>query len=118
MKYRCVLDEIRQIRKDPIKRVHIIGGGVKNRLLCQFTANATGLPVFAGPAEAAAIGNIMIQAISKECVPSLEKMREVIRRSCEVMTYEPSHTKGWEEALGRFREIVAREAENGKNTED
>lgn len=118
LKYRCVLDEIRQIRKDPIKRVHIIGGGVKNRLLCQFTANATGLPVFAGPAEAAAIGNIMIQAISKECVPSLEKMREVIRRSCEVMTYEPSHTKGWEEALGRFREIVAREAENGKNTED
>jgi rhamnulokinase len=118
LKYRSVLDEIRQIRKDPIKKIHIIGGGVKNRLLCQFTANATGLPVYAGPAEAAAIGNIMMQALSKECVPSLEKMREVIRHSCEVMTYEPSHTKDWEEAFGRFQEIAARETEDGKNTED
>ncbi len=118
MKYRSILDEIRQIRKDPVNRIHIIGGGVKNALLCQFTANATGLPVFAGPAEAAAIGNIMIQAYAKECVLSLEHMREVIRNSCKVVTYEPLKTAEWEEAFGRFQEIVAREPKYGKNAKN
>ena len=118
MKYRSVLDEIKRIRKDPIKRIYVIGGGVKNALLCQFTANATGLPVFAGPAEAAAIGNIMTQAYARECVLSLEHMREVIRNSCKVVTYEPIQTAEWEEAFGRFQEIVAREPKNGKNTKD
>lgn len=106
LKYRVVLDEIRQISSNPINKIHVIGGGSKNRLLCQFTASATGLPVFAGPAEATAIGNIMMQSRAHGCVRSLAQMREVIRNSFDVVVYEPKETKEWEEAYGLFQKIL------------
>lgn len=112
LNYRTVLDEIRQVRPAPIEKIHVIGGGVKNRLLCQFTANATGLPVHAGPVEAAAIGNIMMQAFSHGYVQSQEEMREIIRSSCEIVTYDPVQTGDWEEAVQRFRVIVGSELKN------
>ncbi len=105
-KYRVVLDEIRQISSNPINKIHVIGGGAKNRLLCQFTANATGLPVFAGPAEAAAIGNIMMQSRAHGFIQSLVQMREVIRNSFDVVVYEPKKTKEWSEAFGLFQKIL------------
>ena len=111
--YRKVLDEIRQIRSSPINKIHIIGGGVKNRLLCQFTADATGLPVYAGPSEATAVGNIMIQALSKGCVRSLAQMREIIRNSFETVVYEPSQVQDWEAAFGHFKNIVQTEPKDG-----
>jgi rhamnulokinase len=118
LKYRLVLDELRQISSDPIHKIHIIGGGAKNRLLCQFTANATELPVYAGPAEATAIGNIMMQSMSCGWVPSLENMREIVRNSFDVVLYEPAQTEDWKEALGLFCAILQTESTDGKNPKD
>jgi rhamnulokinase len=117
LKYRLVLDELRKFCSHPIRRIHIIGGGAKNQLLCQFTANATGLPVYAGPSEATAIGNLMVQSIACGLVSSLESMREIIRNSFEVTSYEPERTEDWEEALELFRRICKTELKDGQNPE-
>jgi rhamnulokinase len=115
LKYRLVLDEISLISAAPIRRIHVIGGGAKNRLLCQFTANATGIPVIAGPSEATAIGNIMIQARTFGFLPSLSRMREIIRHSFEVEVYEPIQIKRWEKAYERFKHIITTDLEEVSN---
>jgi rhamnulokinase len=106
LKYRFVLEQLRQLSPEPIDRIHIIGGGVRNKLLCQYTANATALPVIAGPVEATAVGNIMVQALSAGCVGSLDEMREVIGRSFEPEKYEPQNAKEWEMAYNKFQSIM------------
>ncbi len=90
-------------------KIHLIGGGAQNSLLCQFTADATGLPVFAGPAEATAIGNIMVQALTLEYVESLAEMRDVIRFSFQPSCFEPKETQAWENQYERFLNLVIRE---------
>ncbi len=109
LKYRIVLDRLREIHSQPIRKVHIIGGGVKNALLCQFTANATGLPVYAGPIEATSIGNIMMQAFTLGDVPSVREMREVVRRSFELSVYEPEHVNEWDRIKEQYLEIIGME---------
>ena len=106
LKYRFVLHQLKRVSDNPINRIHVIGGGVRNTVLCQFTANATQLPVVAGPAEATAVGNIMVQALSRGYVPSPAEMREVIRRSFDCAAYEPQQTKEWNVAYDRFRDII------------
>lgn len=106
LKYRFVLDQLRQAHPHPIRKIHVIGGGSRNRVLCQFTANATALPILAGPAEATAVGNVMVQALSHSVVRSLAEIREVIRRSFDLASYEPEHTQEWDAAYDRFRDIV------------
>jgi len=106
LKYRLVIDQLRLILGHPIEKIHIIGGGSQNTLLCQFAANATGLPVVAGPAEATAIGNILVQAMAMGRVSSPAEMRATIRESFDLRTYEPAGTAVWEAAYGRFREIL------------
>lgn len=105
LKYRFVLEQLEMIHSQPIDHIHIIGGGAKNRLLCQFAANATSRPVFAGPSEATAIGNILYQAKALGHVPSLGKIREIIRNSFPLQIYQPEHTSLWEEAYLRFQEL-------------
>ena len=78
LRYREVLDVFRGLASKPVSRLHIIGGGSRNRLLNQFTANAIGLPVVAGPGEASSIGNIMLQAKAAGVVSSLKEMRRII----------------------------------------
>jgi rhamnulokinase len=107
LKYRQVLDQLRVIDGKPINRIHVMGGGARNRLLCQFTSNATALPVAAGPVEATAVGNIMMQALAMKEVGSLAEMRDVIRRSFKPEYYEPEATDAWEAAYERFQEVVA-----------
>ncbi len=107
LKYRHVLGQLRRVCPNPINRIHVIGGGARNQTLCQFTADATGLPVIAGPAEATAVGNIMTQALAHGFVGSLAEMREVIRRSFEPIRYEPQETEKWDKAYARFKEIVS-----------
>lgn len=96
LKYRSVLEMIAQMRGQ-IKSIHIVGGGTQNKLLCQFTANATGLPVIAGPVEATAIGNIMVQAIALGHLSSLPEARQLIRKSFDLVEYEPQEMDAWEE---------------------
>ncbi len=109
LKYRVVLGQLRQIHPHPIRKIHIIGGGAKNSLLCQFTADATGLSVYAGPIEATAIGNIMVQALTLGYVDSMQEMREVIRSSFDLVVYKPQDVEKWEKASERYIEIIRTE---------
>ena len=112
LKYRQVLEELREVHTRPLQTVHIIGGGSRNRYLCQCTANATGLEVLAGPAEATAIGNIMLQARALGVCRSLPEMREVVAKSWTPEQYLPEDRPAWEEAYGRFRsQLVSRTPE-------
>jgi rhamnulokinase len=108
LKYRLTLDELRAVTGRAIDRVHIIGGGARNRLLCQFTADATGRPVIAGPAEATAIGNCLVQALALGEVRSLAEIRAVVRASVDLARYEPRETGAWSQAAERFRALVGK----------
>jgi rhamnulokinase len=106
MKYRLTLDSILSVISWPIEKVHIIGGGANNELLCQYSANAIGLPVVAGPTEATAIGNILIQAKTMKIVASLEEIRQMVENSFETKTFEPQEPALWNTQLERFRKII------------
>jgi rhamnulokinase len=106
LKYRHVIDQLRLVLGHPIEKIHVIGGGSRNELLCRFTADATGLPVVAGPAEATAIGNILVQAMAMGLVSSPAEMRAIIRGSFELKTYQPTDTAAWDAAYARFREVL------------
>jgi rhamnulokinase len=90
-----------------IAQLHIVGGGSKNDLLNQFTANALGIPVLAGPKEATAIGNIIVQAIAMGHLASLQQGREVVRASVEFTAYEPKDAATWSQAKARFAALIA-----------
>jgi len=106
LKYRRVIAELGEIVGHPVERIHVIGGGSRNALLCQLTADATGLPVVAGPAEATAAGNILVQAMAMGRVGSPAEIRSIIRRSFELRTYSPGGSgTAWDEAGSRFRQV-------------
>ncbi len=105
-KYRMVFDQLKEVTGRPLDRINIIGGGTKNKLLCQLTANATGVPVVTGPEEATAIGNIMVQAMAMGYVSSLSEIRAVIRNSFDLKTYEPKDIEQWDRQYQRFFEII------------
>ena len=105
MKFRHVLGMCEELSGGRIDTIHIVGGGTKNRLLCQAAADASGRRVVAGPVEATAIGNVMVQAIADGAVGSIAEAREVIRRSFDVEQYEPKNTAAWDEAYGRFLNV-------------
>jgi rhamnulokinase len=106
LKYRRTLDELVRLTGKSVDRIHVIGGGSRNERLCQFTADATHLPVFSGPAEATAIGNIMVQALATGQVGSIDAVRSIIRESVDVKAFEPGRAAEWEEAYGRFQATV------------
>ena len=107
LKYRFVIDQLRHVLGHPIEKVHVIGGGSRNTLLCQLTADATGLPVVAGPAEATAIGNILVQAMAMGRVGSLAEIRSIIRDSFELRTFAPSGAAPvWDVASARFQALI------------
>lgn len=106
LKYRLVLEQLKQVHSQKISRLHIVGGGANNTLLCQWTANATGLPVFAGPTEATAIGNIMVQALASGQVQSLAEIRGVVATSFPPVHFEPHEQEAWNEAFVRFHKLV------------
>jgi rhamnulokinase len=107
-KYRMVLDQLREVTGKKLGKIHIIGGGSQNDLLSQFSANATGVPVITGPVEATAIGNLMIQAMAKGYVGSLDEIRNVVRKSFELKTFLPENQTEWEEAYKRFISIIGK----------
>jgi rhamnulokinase len=106
LKYRTVLEKFEHLRGRPVDVLHIVGGGVQNTLLSQFTANATGKLVIAGPVEATAIGNILMQALATGDISSIEEARELVRQSYDTVTYEPQETDRWEEVYERFRNLL------------
>jgi rhamnulokinase len=106
LKYRLVLERLEVMTGRRIKTIHIVGGGTKNQLLNQFTANATGCTVIAGPVEATATGNILLQALALGHITSLEEGREIVRKSFEPAVYEPGDTTPWDEAYQRLSEVM------------
>jgi rhamnulokinase len=102
LKYKYVLDCLRQVAPFEIKRLHVIGGGSQNRLLNQLIANSIALPVIAGPSEATAIGNVMVQAKGLGIVNSLSEMRAIIGKSVSPETFEPKDSSQWDEAYEKF----------------
>lgn len=105
LRYRWVIERLELLVNHPINTIHIVGGGSQNQLLSQFAADATRRMVIAGPVEATAAGNLMMQAISFGHIGSLAEGREVIRRSFEVTAYEPHESAGWDEAYDRFNQL-------------
>lgn len=105
--YRRSIEEICSVTAREIRTLHIVGGGSKNTLLNQFAANATGREVVAGPVEATAIGNVLIQAIACGHLASLPALREVVRKSFSVEHFHPAAAESWAAAYARFREITS-----------
>ena len=105
-KYRYVLDSLETLTGVPLTEVQIVGGGSRNRLLNQFTADATGRTVYAGPVEATALGNIAMQMVATETVASLKEARGVIERSFPVERFEPRETDSWNTHYRRFQQYL------------
>ncbi|MEV4146764.1 rhamnulokinase family protein [Amycolatopsis sp. NPDC049691] len=102
--YRRTLRAAASITGRTVDVVHIVGGGARNELLCRLTAEACGVPVLAGPVEAAALGNVLVQARALgEDVPDLASMRALVRETQEVRRYEPSGAGDWDAAEARLR---------------
>jgi len=107
LRYRWVLDRITLLTGDAPRSVHIVGGGARNALLCQFTADACGIPVLAGPVEATGLGNGLVQLIAAGFIASLAEGRELVKRSFPTTRYEPRATPAWEDAYRRFEGLLA-----------
>lgn len=102
LSYRKTLEQLDNILHRRLEPIHLVGGGTQNKLLCQFAADATGRAVIAGPVEATAAGNVVMQAIAVGRVGSIEQGRELVRRSFETAVYEPQASAQWNDAYGRF----------------
>ena len=100
--YREVLGALEELTGNRIEVIHIVGGGSKDGLLNQMTADACQRPVLAGPVEATAMGNLMTQVRASGGVRSLEEMRDAIRRSCQVKRFQPGPARDWEAAAEQF----------------
>jgi len=107
MSYREAFEGLEQIKGGRIDVLHIVGGGSRNILLNQITADAINRPVIAGPDEATAIGNLMVQVKAAGEVSSADEMRQVIRESFDVEVYEPRNTEVWDEQYQRYLKIKA-----------
>jgi rhamnulokinase len=105
MRHRLVFTWLEQLVGGRIETIHVVGGGSANRQLCQATADACGRAVLAGPVEATAIGNLLVQAIAAGDIGTISQAREVVRRSFEVGRYEPRDSAIWDEAFGRFLQV-------------
>lgn len=106
LKYRWVLERLEEIRGKQIQTIHILGGGTQNHLLCQLTADATGRAVVAGPVEATAIGNVLMQAMGRGHISSLEQAREIVRASFDLVPYIPSSDRAaWDAVYDRYLHI-------------
>ena len=106
LRYRQVLENLRSLAPNPIDTLHVIGGGSRNDLLNQFTANAIGIPVVAGPSEATAMGNILMQSIAAGQADSVATMRQNISKSIPLKRYEPQDAETWAAAYTHFLQIT------------
>ncbi len=108
LKYRFVLDRLEALTGRHFAEIHIVGGGAKNTLLNQFTAEASGRRVVAGPVEATALGNIGMQMLASGAVGSLEEVRRLIAHSFPAEVQEPQQSDQWEGAYTRFKQYCER----------
>jgi rhamnulokinase len=107
LKHAETVDVLRRVTgTDPVE-LHVVGGGARNELLCAWTADATRLPVLAGPEEATLLGNLLVQAMALDELSTLEEAREVVRTSFAPRVFEPSPADAWQDARERFAQLPA-----------
>lgn len=104
LKYRNVLELTEQLSGQTFGDLHMVGGGIQNTLLCKWTANAIGKPVWAGPVEGSAIGNMVVQWIASGELADIWEARKAIRESFPVDVYEPEQKEAWEQAYVLFKD--------------
>ena len=100
--YRWVLERMEILAGRKLNTINIVGGGSQNQLLSQFTADVTQRRVVAGPIEATALGNVLMQMMATGRISSLAEGRQIVRQSFDLMTYEPKAAAGWDEAYARY----------------
>lgn len=108
LKYRWVLEKLEALLGRRLGEIHVVGGGSQNALLCQLTADACNRPVLAGPVEATALGNLLVQAVGLRLLNSLSEARDVVRRSFDLRTFEPQQPTAWDEPYARFLGFLKR----------
>jgi rhamnulokinase len=106
LRYRWVLERLEELLGRRLDVIHVVGGGCQNTLLCQFAADACNRRVMAGPVEATAIGNVLVQALGLRLLGSLAEAREVVRQSFEVVPYEPQNPDAWQGPYERFQRYL------------
>ena len=110
LKYRYVLEEIKACTQKEYGAIHMVGGGIQSKLLCKFTAYASGIPVIAGPVEATVFGNIAIQLMAKGILKDLAEARKVIADSDRPVVYQPENKEEWDKAYEFYRERILERA--------
>ncbi|HLE53069.1 MAG TPA: rhamnulokinase family protein [Anaerolineales bacterium] len=108
LKSRQLLADLEMLTGRRLETIRVVGGGSQNRLLCQFTADACQRPVVAGPVEATALGNLMLQVIASGHLSDIRQGRQAIAASIERRTYDPHPSPAWDEAFARFEELVSK----------
>jgi rhamnulokinase len=106
LKYRWVLEHLEQMLGTQLDPIHIVGGGTQNELLSQLTADCTGRVVLAGPVEATAMGNLLMQAKALGYIGSLSELRAVVRRTCDVKRFEPHPDSRWDKAFSKLNDLI------------
>jgi rhamnulokinase len=107
LQYRSLLNDFESVLGRRLETIHIIGGGSRNGLLNQMTADCTGRPVIAGPVEATAAGNLLVQAMGLGYLDSVEDIRHAVRLSFSPETFLPAPDADWDERYARYRQICA-----------
>ncbi len=113
LRYRWVLGKLEQLTNKRIEFIHIVGGGGQNELLCQLAADCCDRVVMAGPVEATAIGNVLVQAVGLGLIGSLAQAREVVSRSFSPTRYEPRRDDRWGGMHARFEALLAEQNKGG-----
>ncbi|MBP3387937.1 MAG: rhamnulokinase [Clostridia bacterium] len=106
MKYRVAFEKLQRLTGKKYECIHIVGGGIKDTLLCQLTADATGITVVAGPAEATAMGNVCVQLIALGEFEDLKDARKAVKESVEPKIYSPQDTDKWDLAFEKYKKIT------------
>lgn len=103
LRYATTLEHLEQVTGRTVTRLHAVGGGIQNILLCRMTADAIGRPVIAGPVEGTAMGNIITQMLGTGALTDLAAARRLVAHSTPVTVYEPEHAAAWRPVLEAFR---------------
>jgi rhamnulokinase len=106
--YRAVLEDLERITGRHLRVIRVVGGGCLNPVLCQMTADACGREVVAGPVEAAALGNAMVQAVATGHMKDLSEGQAALSQSVELRRYQPTQSAEWLEAFERYNSVLAR----------
>ena len=105
-RYRATVEGMEEVTGNKYNVVNIVGGGIKDKMICQFTANATKRKVSTGPVEATSIGNVIVQAMAMGAIKDLNEGRQVVKNSFDIKVYEPQDSEAWDAAYEKWQEII------------